>query len=217
MVCELCEKRAAMYCESDRAKLCWGCDEKVHGANFLVAKHSRILLCRACRSPTPWKACGPKLTPTTSICQRCFTNPAGKCDQANGDDERGGDRDREDDSDGGYRSSDENSGNDYDDDDFDDDDDEEDEGENQVVPWSSASSPPPASGSSTNSDGEGDMPSSIGGGALPLKRLRENYLVDSDDENEIGRSSSGIPSAALSNNGTAYMRVLRPLKQPHRW
>ncbi|KAK7341151.1 hypothetical protein VNO80_24076 [Phaseolus coccineus] len=72
--CALCEKRAVMLCESDQAKLCWECDEKVHGANFLVAKHSRVLLCRSCHSPTPWKASGTKLTPTVSFCQPCVAN-----------------------------------------------------------------------------------------------------------------------------------------------
>ncbi|KAF4392698.1 hypothetical protein G4B88_029437 [Cannabis sativa] len=54
--CELCGLRARMYCESDQASLCWDCDEKVHGANFLVAKHSRSLLCHVCNFPTPWMA-----------------------------------------------------------------------------------------------------------------------------------------------------------------
>ncbi|KAK6946791.1 B-box-type zinc finger [Dillenia turbinata] len=54
--CELCSNPARMYCESDQASLCWSCDEKVHGANFLVAKHMRCLLCHACQCLTPWKA-----------------------------------------------------------------------------------------------------------------------------------------------------------------
>ncbi|KAL9296110.1 hypothetical protein ACSQ67_022006 [Phaseolus vulgaris] len=72
--CAMCEKRAVMLCESDQAKLCWECDDKVHGANFLVAKHSRVLLCRSCYSPTPWRASGTKLTPTVSFCQPCVAN-----------------------------------------------------------------------------------------------------------------------------------------------
>ncbi|KAF2616950.1 hypothetical protein F2Q68_00040437 [Brassica cretica] len=55
-----------MYCESDQASLCWNCDGKVHGANFLVAKHTRCLLCTSCQSLTPWKATGLRLGPTFS-------------------------------------------------------------------------------------------------------------------------------------------------------
>ncbi|XWS51988.1 hypothetical protein CRYUN_Cryun11dG0029000 [Craigia yunnanensis] len=56
MKCELCGGLARMHCESDQANLCWDCDVKVHGANFLVAKHSRTLLCHVCQNPTPWLA-----------------------------------------------------------------------------------------------------------------------------------------------------------------
>ncbi|KAF2314272.1 hypothetical protein GH714_024819 [Hevea brasiliensis] len=76
--CELCGGTARMYCESDQASLCWDCDEKVHCANFLVAKHCRTLLCQVCQSPTPWKASGPKLGPTVSICESCLSLHNGK-------------------------------------------------------------------------------------------------------------------------------------------
>ncbi|KAI4322862.1 hypothetical protein L6164_022514 [Bauhinia variegata] len=212
MECELCGKRATMYCESDQAKLCWGCDEKVHGANFLVAKHNRILLCRACQSPTPWNACGPKLTPTTSVCDRCVTNHSKKCERSNGDDER--EEDHNYDSDDDYESFDEGSGNNYDDDDDEEEEEEEEEeGENQVVPWSFDPLPSHVPASSINSDSDGDISNSIGGADLRLKRLRENSLVDSDDENEMGCSSS----TALPNDERTSMRLFRPLKQPHRW
>ncbi|KAJ4913325.1 B-box type zinc finger family protein [Raphanus sativus] len=69
--CDLCEGVARMHCESDQASLCWNCDARVHGANFLVAKHTRCLLCSACQSPTPWKATGLRLGPTFSICDSC--------------------------------------------------------------------------------------------------------------------------------------------------
>ncbi|WCJ37661.1 B-box type zinc finger family protein [Euphorbia peplus] len=71
--CELCKFRATTYCDSDDAHLCWSCDALVHGANFLVARHSRTLLCRKCHSPTPWKASGPHLAPTLSFCHACTT------------------------------------------------------------------------------------------------------------------------------------------------
>ncbi|KAH7546531.1 hypothetical protein FEM48_Zijuj01G0210800 [Ziziphus jujuba var. spinosa] len=79
--CELCGLRARIYCESDQASLCWDCEEKVHGANFLVAKHTRSLLCHVCQSPTPWKASGPKLTPTVSVCESCVDCNSGKCEK----------------------------------------------------------------------------------------------------------------------------------------
>ncbi|CAJ1934175.1 unnamed protein product [Sphenostylis stenocarpa] len=72
--CSMCKQRAAIVCDSDQAKLCWDCDEKVHSANFLVAKHWRVGLCVSCRSRTPWKASGEKLTPTVAFCQSCVAH-----------------------------------------------------------------------------------------------------------------------------------------------
>ncbi|KAF1896916.1 hypothetical protein Lal_00034617 [Lupinus albus] len=72
--CELCEKKAKVHCDSDQANLCWGCDARVHSANFLVQKHVRVLLCRSCNCHTQWKACGSKLIPSASICHRCVAN-----------------------------------------------------------------------------------------------------------------------------------------------
>ncbi|XP_050205866.1 zinc finger protein CONSTANS-LIKE 2-like [Mercurialis annua] len=76
--CELCKFPARIYCESDDASLCWRCDQKVHGANFLVARHARTLLCKTCRSPTPWKASGFQLLArTVSFCSdRCAIRDA---------------------------------------------------------------------------------------------------------------------------------------------
>ncbi|KAL8507545.1 hypothetical protein ACS0TY_018186 [Phlomoides rotata] len=69
--CELCSNPARILCDSDQASLCWDCDDKVHAANFLVAKHSRTLLCHVCQSPTPWSAAGPNLGRTLSVCHAC--------------------------------------------------------------------------------------------------------------------------------------------------
>lgn len=69
--CELCTSPARMYCESDGASLCWDCDAKVHSANFLVAKHSRCLLCHLCQSLTPWLASGTDLGRAISVCVTC--------------------------------------------------------------------------------------------------------------------------------------------------
>ncbi|XP_057849991.1 zinc finger protein CONSTANS-LIKE 2 isoform X2 [Cryptomeria japonica] len=69
--CELCELPARMYCQSDNASLCWSCDGKVHAANFLVARHSRSLLCQICQAVTAWQASGSSPGPTVSVCEKC--------------------------------------------------------------------------------------------------------------------------------------------------
>ncbi|KAG6497811.1 hypothetical protein ZIOFF_045717 [Zingiber officinale] len=86
--CELCNCPARIHCESDQANLCWECDAKVHGANFLVARHSRCLLCRSCQSPTPWRAEGSRLGATVSVCQMCAATSPGSVE---GSGERGWD------------------------------------------------------------------------------------------------------------------------------
>lgn len=161
-----------MYCESDQASLCWDCDEKVHCANFLVAKHLRCLLCHVCQSLTPWKASGPKLGPTVSVCDACVA--AARCG-VNDDDKavvrRGSQSERI----SGHDETDDDD--DYEDEDDDDDDDEdpdeeeeEEDDENQVVPWSGDDSqsppqpPPPPVSSSCSSISEEDF---------SLKRMRD--------------------------------------------
>ncbi|KAG2613466.1 B-box zinc finger protein 32-like [Panicum virgatum] len=42
--CELCGAPAAVHCAADAAFLCAACDAKVHGANFLAARHRRTRL-----------------------------------------------------------------------------------------------------------------------------------------------------------------------------
>ncbi|KAH7439621.1 hypothetical protein KP509_04G069100 [Ceratopteris richardii] len=49
--CELCQQPASIYCPWDEANLCDLCDEKVHSANFLVARHTRNILCLRCGKP----------------------------------------------------------------------------------------------------------------------------------------------------------------------
>ncbi|XP_024046260.1 zinc finger protein CONSTANS-LIKE 4 isoform X4 [Citrus clementina] len=139
--CELCGSPAKMFCESDQASLCWDCDTKVHGANFLVAKHSRTLLCHVCQSLTPWNGSGPKLGPTISVCNVCVGDGSGSTSREEtnrgetytDDDYDDANEEEDDDDDGG-------------------DEDEDDDEENQVVPWSST--PPPQVSSSSTSDQE---------------------------------------------------------------
>ena len=158
-VCELCNSSATIYCESDQASLCCDCDAKVHSANFLVAKHSRTLLCHVCQSLTPWNGSGPKLGTTISVCQRCVNRSR----TVNGTPENHEDEDGEDDEHG-----------EEDDDDDDDDNDEE----NQVVPWSST--PPPQISCSSASEEEssgslsnGDEGPSDSKPAPSLKRMHQ--------------------------------------------
>ena len=191
--CELCSFPARMFCESDQARLCWDCDEKVHGANFLVARHSRSLLCHACQSPTPWKASGSRLAHTVSVCQACVL----RCDKeqhrisgedreskgGNTDDEDGDDDDDDDDDDVDV---DDEDGGDESDEDDDVEEAEEEDGENQVVPWSSAASPPPPPVTSSSSSEDGEASSRFiargSGGVSALKRTRHNADLDLDSE-----------------------------------
>lgn len=163
--CELCKVRARAFCESDQASLCWTCDEKVHGANFLVARHSRTLLCGACDSLTPWKATGAALVNAVSVCDRCADAELHEQQQEEEDEE-------EEESEGG---------NDEETDTEDDDGDGDEDGDNQVVPWS-ASTPPPAASSSgseesVNGDGDGSDPATT---ATSLKRRRDDDASDRD-------------------------------------
>ncbi|XP_062170766.1 zinc finger protein CONSTANS-like isoform X2 [Alnus glutinosa] len=210
--CELCGNAARMYCEADQASLCWGCDEKVHCANFLVARHSRSLLCHVCQSPTTWNASGPKLTLTVSVCDGCVESHRRPI--CNGEDEAvvlsddgGHDDDDEDEGDysfGEYEDEDE------DEDEGEDEDENEDgEGENQVVPWSSTSSePPPPPASSSGSEEDEEEPSTA---ISTLKRTREHTDLDSDDE--IGCSSSIMASGALASEEASYSGSTRATKQ----
>uniref|UniRef100_A0A2N9F468 B box-type domain-containing protein n=1 Tax=Fagus sylvatica TaxID=28930 RepID=A0A2N9F468_FAGSY len=169
--CELCKVQAQTYCESDQASLCWDCDAQVHGANFLVARHSRTLLCHACQSHTPWKASGPKLGHTVSVCDTCVL--------------RNDEEELEDDG----QDSDESN------------DDEEEEGDNQVVPWSTTPPPPPptSSSSSEEEEEEEEEESVTVFSSLKLKRMRENasdlpYSLDDLSRSSFPRDATCIDS-----------------------
>nr|GMC87977.1 zinc finger protein CONSTANS-LIKE 2-like [Ipomoea batatas] len=127
--CELCKSAARVFCDSDQANLCWECDARVHSANFLVAKHSRTLLCQACQSQTPWTGSGPKLGPTVSVCQACFGRNSSTSAPDHDFENGAGDQDDDDEEEEG-----ENGG----DEDESDHNSEEEEEDNQVVPFSSS-------------------------------------------------------------------------------
>ncbi|GAB4846283.1 hypothetical protein Ancab_025283 [Ancistrocladus abbreviatus] len=233
--CELCSSQAKLYCESDQASLCWDCDEKVHGANFLVAKHMRTVLCNVCQSQTPWKAAGLKLGQTVSVCDGCVGSRSGdggvrKLDaheekeeireevaQSRAVSDVGGNEsyalddefdDEEDDS--------------YSDDDYDDCDDEDDE--NQVVPWTSS---PPLNAAltataSTSISGQGES-SFVGGdgvraGSPALRRMREDAFLHSkhiaDNDAKEGAGVGGhwreIQTVYWCGENVVVIRPTRP-------
>jgi len=98
--CELCNQQASFYCPSDSAFLCRSCDDAVHGANFLVARHLRHILCSKCdnfteihisgstlhhRFSSTCRSCSPEnhssgeaSSQSSSSCESCVTAPKKK-------------------------------------------------------------------------------------------------------------------------------------------
>lgn len=77
--CELCDGEAALRCESDSAFLCWGCDARVHGANFLVSRHPRHLLCAECGAAEVQQqpVSGSGFRPLRFLCRSCSDDGSG--------------------------------------------------------------------------------------------------------------------------------------------
>ncbi|KAK6267872.1 hypothetical protein QUC31_012032 [Theobroma cacao] len=77
-LCDLCQEEAFVYCLADAAFLCWQCDDKVHQANFLVARHLRNILCTNCKSSFCQKPIwGPPshlMFQTTHLCKPCSSH-----------------------------------------------------------------------------------------------------------------------------------------------
>ncbi|XP_004507021.1 B-box zinc finger protein 32 [Cicer arietinum] len=79
--CELCNQQASLYCPSDSAFLCRNCDDAVHAANLLVARHHRQLICSKCNGFTGIHISGTELRRLPSTCQSCLPeNPADDTD-----------------------------------------------------------------------------------------------------------------------------------------
>ncbi|KAG2310577.1 hypothetical protein Bca52824_022134 [Brassica carinata] len=179
-----------MFCESDQASLCWDCDGHVHGANFLVAKHARCLLCSTCQSPTPWKASGLRLCPTVSNCEPCLARKNGNGAGRNGYGE----------DDDGAES--------YDEDEESDDEEEEGEAENQVVPWDAAAQEPPAmSSSSSVSSGEERF------GLIAKRTRQDSEPKSSDEESNDSRPLKRLMRDATSPRSTAVMKSTLKIKR----
>ncbi|XP_062196772.1 zinc finger protein CO3-like [Phragmites australis] len=203
--CELCGAAARVYCGADEATLCWGCDAQVHGANFLVARHTRTLLCRGCARPTPWCAAGPRLGPTASLCDRCVRrgpgSGAGVVNGVGGDEEMAGEGDgREDEED----------------DDSDEDDEEEGEGENQVVPWAEEAdaTPPPVasstSGSSREAAANGANAAECAKEDVPCSTSQPSLCHYSSSAGHGGRSDE----ATSSRNGGRFLASRHRKRSP---
>nr|CAD1819208.1 unnamed protein product [Ananas comosus var. bracteatus] len=188
--CELCDGVARMYCDSDEAHLCGGCDAKVHGANFLVARHTRALLCRTCQSPTPWRAAGARLGPAVSVCERCLIRGRGGGGGGGGGGEEGAEERG-----GEVEEAAEEVA--------------EEEGENQVVPWALTPPPPPlteetSSSSISDAGGEGDEESTrICNHRSMNKRMRHCSDLDSQDDLLPSSSSSHRSPPLISGESTA--------------
>lgn len=214
--CELCGATARVYCGADQATLCWGCDAQVHGANFLVARHARALLCRGCARPTPWRAAGPRLGPTASLCDRCVRRgPGGAVGGGGGGDEEMGGGDGPDDED------DVAAGDDDDEvvvEDDDEDEEEEGEGENQVVPWTeeaeAEATPPPVASSTSSSSREAAPANGVSGAEC----AKENTPCSTSQPGQCHYSSSArhggrSDEATSSRNGGRFLASSRHRKR----
>ncbi|KAG1368222.1 B-box zinc finger protein 19 [Cocos nucifera] len=196
--CELCERAARIHCESDQASLCWECDAKVHGANFLVARHSRCLLCRRCQAPTPWKASGARFGPTVSVCERCCLQGKRRREDVADDDENGEEKDEDAEEDeGDDRMEEDDGGEEGEGEDEGEAEEEEEEGDNQVVPLSLT--PPPVASSSSSEESSGRIYDGF------FKRIRRNADLASRDD-DIPCSSpqpsylASAPARAVAND-----------------
>lgn len=70
-VCELCGESATLRCNADDADLCWKCDAEVHSANYLMARHMRLVLCSGCKADTECRTSGPSPCPLARSCADC--------------------------------------------------------------------------------------------------------------------------------------------------
>lgn len=225
--CELCKGLARTYCESDQASLCWNCDVKVHGANFLVARHSRTVLCHACQSPTPWKASGAELGVTVSVCESCVVGGRNR-GQDDGEESQGGNDDEihTDDDDDDEEEDEADRGGEHHDDEEDNDeevgDDDDEDGDNQVVPWSATSSatPPPVASSSSSEESVSRFGNDAGEAsqAFSLKRFRE-ISSDLTSQDRLDRTSpkrkylsQAVWSGADGGDASAESRPLKAFR-----
>ncbi|XP_024960016.1 zinc finger protein CONSTANS-LIKE 4-like [Cynara cardunculus var. scolymus] len=215
--CELCTNVARMYCQSDNASLCYDCDQNVHSANFLVAKHSRTLLCHKCQSPTPWNASGLNLGRTASVCVNCLDEDSSqrRVLMEGGTSHRGNDglEDNcvvhDDLREEGYgetddddtEHSDESEGEDVDED-------EDEDAENQVVPWSIVASAPITASSSSEEFSSSRLSSDDTRSGT--KRERLDAYIDSEDDTVCSSERSNSKARTEIDDAISF-RSFRPI------
>ena len=62
--CDVCDKEEALvFCSSDEAALCDGCDRRVHHANKLASKHMRFSLLQPDFKESPLGSRGGSISP----------------------------------------------------------------------------------------------------------------------------------------------------------
>ncbi|KAL2489899.1 CONSTANS-like 4 [Forsythia ovata] len=68
-LCDSCKTNsAAVFCASDSAFLCLGCDAKVHAANKLASRHGRVWVCEVCEQAPAAVTCK---ADAASLCATC--------------------------------------------------------------------------------------------------------------------------------------------------
>ncbi|KAI7752471.1 hypothetical protein M8C21_012568 [Ambrosia artemisiifolia] len=187
--CELCTHIARIYCHSDNASLCYTCDQTVHSSNFLVAKHSRTLLCHKCQSPTPWTASGLHLGRAATVCVTCLDEN----DVVEDNRDLQHNRETEDED---VESS--------DDEEEDDEDNEDEEAENQVVPWSSTVSPPVVTGCSSSED--------VSSSRVTDRERVDGCLDSEDDSHDTVCSSDRFDNKRSTEVSTTSFRPLKMIR-----
>ncbi|KAI3804786.1 hypothetical protein L1987_26595 [Smallanthus sonchifolius] len=201
--CELCNHRARIYCQSDNASLCYDCDQNVHSSNFLVAKHSRTLLCHKCQSPTPWTASGLNLGRAATVCVTCLDEDSSQRRMTSHRENDVVEENRDVHEDG--ETDDENTGSSDDDSE-----DEDEDAENQVVPWSSVASPPaPVIASSSSEEFSSSRVSSDGFRSTTDRERIDAYIDSEDDTVCSSERSNGKRSTEISLTSFRPLKVIR--------
>ncbi|KAK1430971.1 hypothetical protein QVD17_14130 [Tagetes erecta] len=196
--CELCSHFARIYCQSDNASLCYDCDQNVHSSNFLVAKHSRTLLCHKCQSPTPWTASGLNLGRAATVCVTCLDEDSSQrrlIPRGENENDVVAENRHEHENENTDDEVTESSEDEYEDDE--DEDEEDEDAENQVVPWSSVASPVVTAASSSEE---------LSSSRSTTNRERLDAYIDSEDDTVCSSRSNSKRITEIS------LKSFRPLK-----
>lgn len=66
--CVVCEAAASLYCASDKAWLCKGCDVQIHAQNAVAARHGRVPACELCAKVAATSFCR---NDNAFLCEAC--------------------------------------------------------------------------------------------------------------------------------------------------